>query len=279
MAIRCFSVAAFAVLAAGAGTKSKVASHLRASLRGTYDASSPNDEVAASRTLSTLDANRDGRVDPLEIANFAKAQGLDADSVAAEFGGLDTNGDGVLDQSELASALSGDQAVAPAQPAEAQPAQMVSAPTATRLDPETPEKATQLDSTVAMQQDTTGEQSAQTVAESIVAELSAQEGAEREAQSLERLAAELKANSTALARRTIQKAVEAGSEAAMAKAQEILKSLTSMQKSASDAEVQSAMLHAKAQAEMMQADVLMGVANQALGAQDNAAAVKSSAQM
>mmetsp|Transcript_80238 Transcript_80238/g.223460 ORF Transcript_80238/g.223460 Transcript_80238/m.223460 type:complete len:345 (+) Transcript_80238:93-1127(+) len=63
--------------------------------------------TAAYRTLLTLDANKDGRVDTTEIQEFARSQGLNGDGATAEFGSLDTNGDGSLDSAELAVALGG----------------------------------------------------------------------------------------------------------------------------------------------------------------------------
>lgn len=76
--------------------------------------------TAAERTLKTLDTNGDGMVDPSEIRAFALAQGLDAETAAREFASVDLNGDGNLSAAELSVALdgstSGTEAAAPTQP-------------------------------------------------------------------------------------------------------------------------------------------------------------------
>lgn len=62
---------------------------------------------AAGRTLMALDTNHDGFVDPKEVAEFARIQGLDAVAVTQEFMNIDKNADGRLAMDEIASALDG----------------------------------------------------------------------------------------------------------------------------------------------------------------------------
>jgi hypothetical protein len=64
---------------------------------------SMNEPVA--QTLLTLDTDRNGRIEPNEIAAFARNQGMDAAAATQEFSSIDTNGDGVLDSAELGRAL------------------------------------------------------------------------------------------------------------------------------------------------------------------------------
>merc|ERR1719378_1462819 len=64
---------------------------------------SPQDPAA--RTLLALDTNSDGRIDPSEVAAFAKSQDLDAAAATQEFSSIDVNGDGVLDSQELQKVL------------------------------------------------------------------------------------------------------------------------------------------------------------------------------
>jgi len=53
-----------------------------------------------------LDVDNDGRVSREEVNRFAAANGLDPNSIAAEFAGVDTNGNGILEQDEITSLLS-----------------------------------------------------------------------------------------------------------------------------------------------------------------------------
>jgi hypothetical protein len=63
---------------------------------------------ASEETLNMFDTNKDGRVDPSEVSAFASNEGLDPESVTEDFSGLDSNGDGVLDSSELLQVLGGE---------------------------------------------------------------------------------------------------------------------------------------------------------------------------
>jgi hypothetical protein len=62
-----------------------------------------DDPVA--QTLLTLDTDRNGRIEPFEIAAYASAQGMDPAAATEEFSSIDSNGDGVLDSMELQRAL------------------------------------------------------------------------------------------------------------------------------------------------------------------------------
>jgi len=59
----------------------------------------------ASRALFALDTNGDGIVSPTEVASFAMSQGLDARQASQEFQTMDSNADGTLDTKEIAAAL------------------------------------------------------------------------------------------------------------------------------------------------------------------------------
>jgi len=105
---------------------------------------------------------------------------------------------------------------------------------------------------------------ARSAAASVVEQLSLEERQEVEAQMLEGRATELRANSTALARQTLQRAMEAGSNAAHSKAKSLMETLVKLEDQARRAEVQAAALRAKRHADLLQADELMGVADTAL---------------
>lgn len=198
-------------------------------------------DQAAIRTLLTLDANRDGRVDSSEVKKFAVSQGFDSASAIKEFAGLDSNGDGSLDSTELTVALG--TAAVPAR----QESPMAQA------------------SVGAVSYST--QESAQKVASTVVDQLALEAQKAREAQALERQAMELRANSTELARRTEEMATEAAEQAASAKAAEVLRQLSDLEDKAKHAEIEAAALRAKAKAELDQADELMAVADQALKVQ------------
>lgn len=58
--------------------------------------------------IHLLDVDNDGKVSWEEVNTFASANGLDPSSIAHEFGGIDTNGNGILEQQEVASLLASD---------------------------------------------------------------------------------------------------------------------------------------------------------------------------
>jgi len=226
-------------------------------------------DSAAARTLHTLDLNQDGLVDSSEVAAFAKAQGYDGAPTIQEFMGLDANHDGSLDMMELSSALSPD-----AEAPKAQPEQLTALPAADQTVassvvalPKTPVTSTALladASPLKSGQDQT-QPDAQAAAALIARELSVQATKEKEARFLDRKAADLRANSTALTRQTVQRVLEAGSKAAASKTTQLLQTLTKLEDQAEEAEVQAAALRAKSRAELEQASDFMTVANAALG--------------
>lgn len=297
MALRAIVLALGLAGAAGVGSKVSLRGALRA---GHRSQGGPSEAEAASRTLLTLDTNHDGHVDQNEVAQFAQSQGLDAQTAAQELSGLDRNGDGVLELSELAAALGNgaeEQAEAPEQPFPASTAQLAPIapampqqpvmPKASYQPPLAPEMPQQPAMPVASYQPAALPQqsytmlaegasghivanagasqvNAQVAAKSIVEQLALEERQEQEAQRLERLAAELRANSTSMARFAMQQAMDAGAKAATAKASELLGTLTRLEDAAKDAEVEAAILRAKSKAEVRQADELMSVANSVL---------------
>jgi len=235
--------------------------------------------------LLTLDLNRDGHVDSLEISAFAKAQGYDAAPTVQEFMGLDADHNGYLDMTELSSALS---SVAAAPPAVAlsdaaapvqqeavlskvQPVQLTALPlteTQTAASNEAPGPGTAVSQSVLLgeQHETQSKElDAQAAASRIASELSIQAKKENNARFLDLKAAELRANSTALTRQTVQRVLEVGSEAARLKSSQLLQTLSKLEDEAKEAEVQAAALRAKSRAELEQASDFMTIANAALG--------------
>lgn len=71
-------------------------------------------ESKAADTVRALDTNGNGKVDKSEIATFAKSQGLSTEEVLADFQELDVNKDGELDSSEISGLLGGEPEVAQA---------------------------------------------------------------------------------------------------------------------------------------------------------------------
>mmetsp|Transcript_74170 Transcript_74170/g.172021 ORF Transcript_74170/g.172021 Transcript_74170/m.172021 type:complete len:305 (+) Transcript_74170:89-1003(+) len=116
---------------------------------------------------------------------------------------------------------------------------------------------------VAELDDGTG-QSAARVASRVVEHLALEARRERQAQALDRRAAELRANSTELTRLTLQRAGKAGSIAAHHKAIQLLDMMTQLESQAEHDEVEAADLRAKSRAGLLQADELMAVADSAL---------------
>merc|ERR1719161_910443 len=56
--------------------------------------------------IHLLDVDNDGRVSREEVNTFATANGLEPDDLKEEFAGVDLNGNGILEQDEIASLLS-----------------------------------------------------------------------------------------------------------------------------------------------------------------------------
>lgn len=125
-----------------------------------------------------------------------------------------------------------------------------------------------LSSSVRVSADT--RQAVKRAANTVVEKLALQQTAEDEAEAFERRAAELRTNTTLLLRAIVHRVLEAGSEAAEAKAKEIIHEVTSLEDKASAAEVEAAALRARSKATMLQAEEFSNMAD---------AALKSSVQM
>lgn len=101
-------------------------------------------------------------------------------------------------------------------------------------------------------------------AKMVADELLVEENEENEARGLDRSAAETRANSSALAKKTLQDALDASSKAAKAKADELVAQLSSLEEQAERAEVRAAALRAKAKMEAEEGNELMAAAEQAI---------------
>jgi len=225
----------------------------------------------AGRAIGALDQNHDGRLDQSEIALFARTQGLDVSEATAEFIRLDADGDGMLDAHELSGVLGSGQSAMPApmEPSEqvtfkdapAAPAQPSAQMELTPLG-----KAPEAQVMAATPHAHTEHRSvsAEDAASAVVSQLSEQEHQEFQARELDHKAAELRANSTAVARSTVQEALQVSAKAAHSKAEELLKSLVEFEEQAKRAEVKAAALRAKSNAELNEAMDLMAVADAAM---------------
>jgi len=271
---------------------------------------SPQDPAA--RTILALDTNSDGLIDPKEIAAFARKQGLDDAAATEEFASIGSNGDGVLNSVELASAL-GDSATAalategeseetaaarpvatdPAPvtlrsatkqqasaakmavtpPKQEAPATAVAAPALVKASTDDHSSASAFSAPVGAQGtnfDTTeliseeSRRSVQKAAQQVADELALVEKEEREARDLDRKAAEVRANATALSKTTAEDALDAGAQAAHAKAAEMMEKITKLEQQAQRAEVRAAALQAKSKMELEDGNELMKAANEAL---------------
>lgn len=58
-------------------------------------------DAKLEETVRALDTNGNGKVDQSELAGFAQSQGLSSEEVLADFKELDVNNDGALDSSEI----------------------------------------------------------------------------------------------------------------------------------------------------------------------------------
>lgn len=227
-----------------------------------------------------LDRNQDTKVTFDEVALFAKERGLDYAATLTEFSGLDANRDGQLDSSELTEVLSQpgiaspppQTAPIPAVPllaARKMPGAVVLGARLNSVVPATTlPVAKELPSPAAVEKRV---QAAQKNVEMRVAALSeyAEQTAleaskEAEAQELDRQASLLRANATAMLRRSQQAASQQGSTAARVKAEELFKSLVELQNEAMRAEVRAAATRAKSEAELKEVNDLMFVAQHGL---------------
>lgn len=222
-----------------------------------------------------LDANHDGSLDVNELSSAlslevpVSAPVTPSVAIPAQQKSIPVEVQPV--QMTALSELAPVRAIVPSVASVAQPSQVVETP-ATQSSllgqtmpqvVETPAQSVFLGQT--MPQEATAAPDAQQAAALIAHELSIQATKENDARSLDRKAAELRANSTALTRQTIQRVLEAGSKAASTKTTQLLQTLTKIENEAEEAEVQAAALRAKSKAELEQASDFMSIANAALG--------------
>lgn len=249
---------------------------------------SPQDPAA--RTLLTLDTNQDGKIDPNEVAAFAKAQGLDTAAATQEFSNIDLNGDGTLDSNELQKVLAptadaaAAQTLTQVQPPKVEPPVVASSQVALQPAVEPPLVASSplapqpAGATSPAELVSTGSAAAEKVeiisdesrnsmrkaAQSVADELAVEEKEENKAREFDRKAAEIHANSEALVKKTTQDALDAGAKASHAKADELMAQISKLEEQAEKAEVRAAALRAKAKMELEQGNQLMAEANRAL---------------
>jgi len=247
------------------------------------------DGAAVVEEFSGLDLNGDGNLDAQEIATVLNAEADDASAATPQMTPLQaqaptaqilqaaprtTSQDAVaLPAPEPATRPAPELATRPAPEPAARPAP----DPATRLAPaqaslnlrgnanEAPQslsETTQV-SAQAESEETTTATRAQAAAQ-IVSLVNEEEEQMREAEKSERLAAEVRANSTAIAKSAEQEALAVASDAASKKAQEILTEVNSLLIKAKSFEVQAAKLRAQSKAELQGADTFMNVANSAI---------------
>jgi len=262
---------------------------------------SPQDPAA--RTLLTLDTNHDVSIDPNEVAAFAHLQGLDAAAATEEFSSIDTNSDGVLDSTELQKVLgapstelaSKEVTVEAPMAAQATPVRLRSAeaveveapvaaaareqkeaavqaavaPISQQQEADSPAAqslvaARRMDTNNAELMSEESRNSVRMAAQKVAEELELEEKEEMAARKFDRKAAELRANSTALAKLTVQDALDAGAKAAHKKADELMAQISKLEDEAERAEVRAAALRAKSKMEMEEGNQLMAAAEQSL---------------
>lgn len=249
-------------------------------------AADPPPAAPVQRTLSALDADGNERVDVVEIRNFALSRGMDPVATSKDFGGLDQNGDGVLDRAELGAALS-EEAPEVAEGEEAPPALRATAAARQRATSELAERAAapppqeELHATPegAVEPVPAAGTSASMVlatrradaavrshASEVILEALKAVGADRQAAlDFERKAEETRAEAAALARTTKQNAMNVSATVAAAKAKELLASVTLLEKQALDAEVQASELRAGMRASGWEAALFMAAKSRAGG--------------
>lgn len=231
------------------------------------------DGAAVVEEFSGLDSNGDGTLDAKEIAAVLNAESgevpdtapLQAEaSVAKEAPSPPqiTTPEDVIPQPAPQSAKTTKDDVA------AQPFSKlrgISGEATAQSLSETTQASTQAESaaTTAESEETTAATRAKAAAQ-IVSLVNEEEEQMREAEKSERLAAEVRANSTAIAKSAEQEALVASSDAASKKAQEILGEVNSLLSQAKVYEVKAAKLRAESKAELQGADTFMNVANAAI---------------
>lgn len=201
--------------------------------------------ASAQQALLALDTNFDGRVGFDEVAAYAKTKGLDYAATLNEFAKYDADRNGSLDVTELAGAL-GLPPPAATTPVRALrvPAQAESVAVLKTLRQSFAERAATLTE----------------VADGLDIEVRK----EREAEELDRRAADLRSQAVALARRTSQEAREASEQAARRTAEELFQNITELEDKAQRAEVAAAVLFAKGAAEKTELGDVTEIAGSAL---------------
>jgi hypothetical protein len=237
---------------------------------------SPQDPAA--RTILKLDTNKDGRIDPNEIAAFAIEQGLDADSATKEFSGIDLNQDGVLDSVELQNVfgdtpsqqLAAKQVAVSAQPSytSAHLPNSIAAPSGSGWVPpstiENPLPPLGTRSVAPSLLTDESRDSAQKAAQEVSEQLLLEQSEEQKARELDSKAMDARAQSNSLAKQTVQAAADASAKAAEQTSNQIMAQIAQIEAKLEAAELKAAALHAKAQIENQQANELMSAADQAL---------------
>lgn len=223
----------------------------------------PGVDDGAVKALRGLDLDHDGRVGVADIVAYAESQGMGAEAAQAEFAALDLNGDGAISAEELATVVPSAPTVLAAQPRSSEATLHAVASGAATGSVADVAQPVALDVESASKAGAAGG-AAQSAAAAVVVQLEAEAKALREAQELQRHAAELRANASTLSRQMEQQALAAAAEAATKKAKELVDTMTEIETEAGKAEVKADMLRAKTKAEIREARDLMSVAGDAL---------------
>ncbi|CAJ1404596.1 unnamed protein product [Effrenium voratum] len=213
---------------------------------------------------------------------FARVQNVDRATMQRDFASLDLDGDGLLNAEELAQSFRPE--VLQREPAHSLEPEL----NPRGLTPPAPTPELQVDealrvpdlqaapsafsafsapapASLAMLQGAQGTAgAAESAAEAVVKELNLESQAEEQAQSFERRAVELRANATAVAKLSSQRALRAGAVAGETKAKDLLQQVLAIEQKASEAEAQAAALRKRAAAELRQADDFSSIANAAM---------------
>lgn len=242
-------------------------SRLKTSKSFEYSAQDP-----AARTLLSLDTNHDHSVDQQEIANFALSQGLDAASAELEFSSIDTNGDGVLDATELKNVLGANPSSEPMAVNPAVAVQTLSAAAAPvpKAQPIPTEPLDMID-TRDLSAEIMSEEQRKIIresAENVAKALRVEANEERQARVFARQASDIQANSAVLARKGYSDALHAGATAARAKADELMAQISKLGEQAERAGIKAGALRAQAKVEFDQGHELMAIAQEAAGRTD-----------
>mmetsp|Transcript_1447 Transcript_1447/g.4266 ORF Transcript_1447/g.4266 Transcript_1447/m.4266 type:complete len:267 (+) Transcript_1447:68-868(+) len=215
----------------------------------------------AQQALQSLDTNHDGHVGFDEVAAFAKAKGLDYATTLSEFAKFDLDRDGSLNAAELAGALGLQH------PASTPPVQMFRTPAKAELavEPATEPAGAPVASAVPSAARQSFAQRAATLTE-VADGLDMEVKKEREAEELDRRAADLRAKAVALARSAAQEAREASARAARRRAEALFQNITELEDKAERAEVAAAVLRTKTGAERTELGDVTDIATSGLSA-------------